>query len=95
MKLKTIKDSSRSDKRFMAVFEVDGKEKTIHFGQKGANTYIDNASDDTRKNYLARHRVNEDWSKPDTPGSLASHILWGDHKSMRENIAAFKKKFKV
>lgn len=95
MKLVTIKPSTRSDKRMMAVFEVDDKQKTIHFGQKGANTFIDNASEDTRKNYLARHRVNEDWSKPDTPGSLARWILWGDSKSMRENIAAFKKKFKV
>lgn len=95
MKLKTIKASTRSDKRFMAIFEVNGKEKTIHFGQKGANTYIDNASNDTRKNYLARHKMNEDWSKPDNAGSLARWVLWGDHKSMRDNITAFKKKFGV
>ena len=95
MKLVTIKASTRSDKRMMAVFEVDDKKKTIHFGQKGANTFIDNASEDTRKNYLARHRVNEDWSKADTPGSLARWILWGDSKSMRENIKSFKSRFKV
>ena len=95
MKLVTIKPSTRSDKRMMAVFEVDGKQKTIHFGMKGATTYIDNASEDTRRNYLARHRVNENWDRPDNAGSLARWILWGDSKSMRENIAAFKKKFGV
>ena len=95
MKLVTIKNSSRSDKRLIALFKVNDKQKTVHFGQKGATTYIDGASDDTRMNYLARHRVNENWDRPDNAGSLASHILWGSSKSMRENIAAFKKKFNV
>ena len=45
--------------------------------------------------YLRRHRARENWSVPDTAGSLSKHILWGDSTSRKENINKFKKKFKL
>ncbi|GAG48726.1 unnamed protein product, partial [marine sediment metagenome] len=45
--------------------------------------------------YIARHKVNENFNDPKTPGSLARHILWGSTTSLRKNIELFKKKFNL
>jgi len=65
--------------------EVNGK--VIHFGQPGAQTYVDGASEDKKKAYLARHKVNEDWTKKDTAGYWARWILWGDTRSIKKNYS--------
>lgn len=85
-----LKDSSAKGKRLTAVFD-NGKE--VHFGLKGGSTYVDHHRVDLREAYLARHRVREDFNDPYTPGALSARILWGPHTSIRENLAAFKKRF--
>ena len=87
-----ITTSKKKDKRYTATFK-DGKK--IHFGSKGAKTYVDSATKQTKDSWIARHKVRERWNDPKTAGSLAKHILWGNSKSVRENIKDFKKKFKV
>jgi len=87
-----LKLSGNKDKRYTATFK-DGKK--INFGSKGANTFIDKASEKTKDAYLARHKVNEDWSNPKTAGSLSRYILWGPTKSVSQNLKLFKKKFNV
>lgn len=86
-----VKPSTRKDKRLMAVFK-DGK--VIHFGAKNGNTYIDHHDKEKRTAYLARHKVNEDWTKINA-GSLSRFILWGDYTSIDGNIASFKRRFEV
>lgn len=86
-----VKPSTRKDKRLMAVFK-DGK--VIHFGAKNGNTYIDHHDKEKRTAYLARHKVNEDWTKINA-GSLSRFILWGDYTSIDGNIAFFKRRFEV
>jgi hypothetical protein len=93
MKLVSVTPSDREGKKYVAIFE-DPK-KTVHFGFKGSQTYLDHHNKDKRANYLARHRVNENWDDPATGGSLSRHLLWGDHTSLRRNISAFKKKFNL
>lgn len=87
-----IYDSPRKMKRFMAVF-ADGD--IIHFGSKNSKTYIDHGDDVKRANYIARHRVNEDWENPKTAGSLSRFITWGDSDDIHKNIRDFKKRFKI
>ena len=60
---------------------------------KGSTTYIDDKDPARRKAYLDRHRENETWNNPTSPGALASWILWGKSTSMKKNIADFKKRF--
>ena len=88
--LKDIYKSNRKNKRFVAIFE-NGKK--IHFGLDGGSTYIDHHDIKKRFNYLKRHEVNEEWDDPYKAGTLSSYLLWGNHKSLKENIKEFNKVF--
>jgi hypothetical protein len=93
MRLISITPSHRKDKKMVAKFE-DPK-RTVHFGMKGSTTYIDDKDPARQKAYLDRHRENETWNNPTSPGSLARYILWGDSTSLKKNISAFKKRFNL
>lgn len=103
MWLMNIQKSPKSDKKLKATFckcekknECKGaNHKTVHFGSQGSSTYLDNKNEKTKDAYLARHRVNEDWSKPTTAGSLSRWLLWGPTTSLSQNISKFKTKFKL
>lgn len=84
-----ITKSNREDKRFRAVFSGNGS-KTVHFGSKNGKTFIDHQDRTKRRNYIKRHgALAEDWSVPDTAGSLSRWILWEkpDLNSAIENFA--------
>ena len=52
------------------------KIKSVSFGLKGGNTFIEHKNTKTKDAWIARHSVTGDWTKPDTASSLAFHILW-------------------
>ena len=87
-----IADSNRKGKRFVAIFK-DGTK--THFGQAGSKIYIDHQDKDKRAAYLARHRVNEDWTDPKKASTLSRFISWGDYTSIDGNIAAYRRRFSV
>ena len=95
MKLLTIQPSTKPDKKMMAMFEVNGRTRTIHFGQKKADDYTITKDRDQRDRYLMRHKANENWNKPDSAGALSRWILWGNSTSIHKNIEEFKKKFNL
>jgi len=89
-----------SDKKYIAnLCTCPGKttclpkdRKKIAFGSKGSTTRISGATDEQQKNYLARHRVREDWTKINA-ASLSRYILWSS-KTLAGGIANFRKIFK-
>ena len=87
-----IQPSTRKDKKLMATFSNG---RTIHFGAKGSKTYLDHGDKVKREAYLARHRVNEKWSDPYSPGALSRWILWGDSTSLEANHQAFMRRFNI
>lgn len=87
-----IESSTRKDKRFMITFQNG---TVVHFGLKGGTTYIDSGDKVKRKNYLARHKVNEDWSDPYSPGALSRYLLWGDSTDLETNHRKFMRLFNV
>ena len=100
MKLISIKPSTVSGKKLTAKFcacktgnnSCPDKDKvTIHFGSATSTTYAEGASDEKRDAYIARHKVNENWDKINA-GSLSRYVLWS-HKSLKEGIAEFKRRF--
>lgn len=96
MKLVSITRSDREGKKYKALFTTDtGRSKTIHFGASGYQDYTQHHDAVRRKAYIDRHRSREDWSVPDTAGSLSAHLLWGTSTSMRTNLASFRSKFGV
>ena len=81
----------------MARFEVDGRERTTHFGQKGAKDYTthDRAVRDLRKKaYDSRHRTTEDWSDATSSGALAKYILW-NKTSISASLADYRRRFNL
>jgi hypothetical protein len=87
-----IQKSTRKGKRFMATF-ANGK--VVHFGASNASTYIDHGDKAKRSAYIARHKVNENWSNPYSPSALSRFLSWGDSTSLEANHQAFMRKFGV
>jgi hypothetical protein len=95
MKLISISDSTKADKKLMAVFDNDGRKKTVHFGAKNMADYTLSHDKDQRARYLTRHAKRENWNDPMSPGALSRWILWGNSTSRAKNIAEYKKKFNL
>jgi len=94
MEFISLERSPRKNKRFVFEYKDGDKIKKIHFGYENGSTYIDNKDKTKRKNYLARHRVREDWTKIN-PASLSRWVLWGDNTSLKENLEDYLDKFKI
>ena len=88
-----IKKSTKPDKKLMAVFDIDGKKKTTHFGQAGAKDYLKTGDKERRKAYRQRHKKDLDTGDPTRAGFLSYYILWGNSTSLDKNIADYKKIF--
>ena len=85
MLLEVIK-SNRKNKKFIAVFSNNSK---IQFGLDSGSTYIDHHNILKRFNYLKRHEVNENWDDPYKAETLNAYLLWGNNKTLKENIKDF------
>jgi len=95
MKLKTLRKSLKPAKKYDAVFETDeGREKVISFGAAGMSDFTLHHDEERKERYLNRHRKNEHWDKPDTPGALSRYILW-NKKTVKASLKDYKKRFNV
>jgi hypothetical protein len=95
MKLIRIVPSSNPDKTYDAIFELDsGKIKKISFGARGAETFLTTRDEARKAAYLARHRVRENWMKPDNAGSLSRWISW-NLPTFTASVADFRRRFNV
>jgi len=94
MKLKTLRKSLKPAKKYDAVFDVEGKEKIISFGAAGMSDFTLHHDEARKERYLNRHRKNEHWDKPDTPGALSRYILW-NKKTLKASLRDYKKRFNL
>lgn len=94
VKLEKIENSDRKGKRLVAIFS-DGKK--VHFGLKNPKkgTFIDHGDIKIRDAYRARHKKDLDTKDPTRAGYLSYYILWGDSKSLKENVKKYKKLFNM
>jgi hypothetical protein len=104
MKLESVKKSYQTKYKYVATFCLcpnggggceKPQKKEVYFGLDGYNDYTLSATDGDRMNYIARHRVNENFEDPLTAGSLSRYILWGESRDIDKNIEAFKKRFNL
>jgi hypothetical protein len=95
MKLISISESTKPDKKLMAVFENNGRKKTTHFGAKGMDDYTLSKSKEQRERYKTRHAKDLTTGDPSRAGFLSYYILWGDSTSRAKNISDYKKKFNL
>ena len=95
MKLLKITESSKPEKKLMAIFETDsGRTKTIHFGARGMEDLTTHKDKERQKRYLDRHSANENWDKPDTAGALSRWVLWSS-TSLAGGIRNYKNIFNL
>ena len=89
-----VKPSTKSDKKLMAIFTLqDGKTKTVHFGQRGADDFTKTKNKAQKERYLNRHRARENWNDPFSKGALSRWILW-HLPTQTASIKDFKRRFK-
>jgi len=100
LSLVSIKKSPRKDKKLVATFcSPDGRRKQVHFGAKGYQNYGGVGKErhldpERKRRYIERHRKREDWTRPDTAGSLSRWVLW-NKPTLKASIADYKKRFKL
>jgi len=77
-KLIHIVSSRRAGKKFVARFKnkKTGRFKNVHFGGKGYSDYTKHKDPERKERYLKRHKKNENWQDPTTPGALSRWVLW-------------------
>ena len=71
-------------------------DKTVHFGAKGASTFLEHGDPKIKAAWVARHRVRENWGDYTSAGALSKHVLWNKAtlaESIR-NLNARQKKYK-
>jgi len=96
MKLLKVVESTRPEKKLMAVFQTDnGRTKTVHFGAANMDDYTITHDKDQRDRYRARHKKDLNTNDPTRAGYLSMAILWGDSKSRRKNIEAYRAKYNL
>jgi hypothetical protein len=97
MKLISITDSPRPDKKLVAIFDNDGRKKTVHFGAKQNGTPMDDYTiskdKEQRERYRTRHAKDLTTKDPTRAGFLSYYILWGDSTSRATNISSYKRRF--
>ena len=84
-----VKKSSKAGKKYDAV--IDGK-KTVSFGATGYSDFTKHKDEDRKKNYIARHKPNQDWKDHTTAGSWAKNILW-NKPTIEASVRDTNKKF--
>ena len=85
-----LKILARKDKKL--VFRMENPKRTIHFGSKKSQTFVEGASRDKRDKYIKRHKVRENWDEINA-GSLSRFLLWGDSVLITENLEHYLKMF--
>lgn len=106
-KLLRIVKSSKPNKKWDAVFMIDGKEKIVSFGSAGMRDYtlVSNKLSKfylpkmvdrnvVRDSYKRRHKKDLETKDPMRAGYLSYYLLW-NKKTLASSIKDYKKRFKL
>jgi hypothetical protein len=99
MKLISITPADNGKNKYTAIFDVDGRKRTTHFGAAGMNDFIiyskqgKEIADERRKAYISRHG-SESWTDPTKAGTLSRYILW-EYPSFNKAVTQYKKRFNL
>jgi len=93
IKLISIHHSNNGRNKYTAIFDINGRRKTTHFGAAGMDDYTLRHDADQRSRYLKRHQKDLHTGDPTRAGFLSYYILWGPSTSIQKNISMYKKHF--
>jgi hypothetical protein len=88
-----LPSTAAGKKKYTAVFEINGRRKTVHFGARGMDDYTITHDKEQRDRYRQRHQKDLHTSDPTRAGYLSYYLLWGNSTSLRANIQAYKRQF--
>lgn len=96
LKLISIRESKRADKKMVAYFQDRNSDKVyqVHFGQKGASDFTKHKDPVRKERYLMRHESRENWNNPLSAGALSRWLLW-NKPTLQASIVDFKKRFNL
>lgn len=98
-RLVSVERTPGQKKEFVAIFEKDQKRYTRRFGTPSNYVLNSKKTDKDRDAYRARHSAHpkekQHLSDPMSPASLSMNLLWGDSRSLKKNVTAYKKKFSL
>ena len=95
MKLLRVVKSKKEGKKWDAIFLKDNdKEKTVSFGQKGADDFIKTNDVPQRRRYRNRHKKDLETNDPTRAGYLAYFLLW-NKPTLEASIKDYKKRFNL
>ncbi len=90
-----IYKSERKGKKYKIVLVYDdGKTKTVHIGQEGADDFTKTGDEEAKKRYIARHKTRENWNDITTAGYWSRWLTW-NKKTLTASIADIKKRFNL
>jgi hypothetical protein len=91
IKLVSIKKSVLKNKKYTAVFEINGRKKTTHFGFKGMSDYTRHKDSARKKRYSLRHSKDLNTKNPTKAGFLSMFILW-NKPTLAGSIADYRRR---
>ena len=86
--IEKINYSNNKNKRFTSIMSNGSR---VHYGLKGAKTYIDHHDKQKRENYILRHINNTNEQKyilnldPLSPSVHSLFLLWGKYDNIDQN----------
>jgi hypothetical protein len=86
-----LKKSNRKGKRFVIIME----DMKHHFGSDVGKTYIDHGNLKKKEAWIARHKNDKGYNNQHSGIFYSKNLLWGDSKSLKENIKLLEKKLNV
>ena len=98
--LLSVSESTRAGKKLVAVFDVGGITRSVHFGAASYGDYTAYHAQDPalaaekRRGYIRRHGATEDWTDPTTAGTLSRYVLW-ELPTIPAAVAAYRRRFGV
>ena len=93
MKVFILEQSSNPNKKY-TVIRLNPTLKSISFGSAGSDDFTSSNDITKKRNYLARHKANENWNDSNTAGFWSRHLLW-NKPTLDESIKATEKKFSI
>ena len=92
-KLVKVVKSDQAGKKWKAVFDIDGRSKTTHFGAAGMEDYTQHHDKERRERYRTRHKKDLETNDPTRAGFLSYYLLWGESTSLAQNLASYRQRF--
>lgn len=91
--IKLIKLNS-GNKKYKAIFNVDGRQKSTTFGARGYSDYTIHKDINRRNRYISRHLVDLKTKDPTRAGYLSMYIIW-NYPTLAESLVDYKKRLKT